>query len=58
LGRDTSVNILAYHRLGETKYDRLEKTNRGISIIPPTSEQIAGIKKSIEAFGLTVSIGG
>ena len=37
LGRETSVNILAYHRLGETKYDRLEKTSRGISIIPPTS---------------------
>ncbi len=58
LGRDTSVNILAYHRLGETKYDRLEKTSSGMNIIPPTPEQMAAIKKSMEAFGLTVSIGG
>jgi pyruvate formate lyase activating enzyme len=58
LGRDTLVNILAYHRLGETKYDRLEKASRGISIIPPTSEQMTSLKKIMEAFGLTVSIGG
>jgi pyruvate formate lyase activating enzyme len=58
LGRDTKVNILAYHRLGESKYDRLEKTSRALSIIPPNLEQMANIKKIMENFGLTVSIGG
>jgi pyruvate formate lyase activating enzyme len=58
LGRDTSVNILAYHRLGETKYERLEKEDRGISITPPSAEQMAGLQKIMQAFGLTVSIGG
>ena len=58
LGRDTRVNILAYHRLGETKYERLEKEDRGISITPPSAEQMAGLQKIVQAFGLTVSIGG
>jgi pyruvate formate lyase activating enzyme len=58
LGRDTRVNILAYHRLGETKYERLEKEDRGISITPPSGEHMAGLQMIMQAFGLTVSIGG
>lgn len=58
LGRETRVNILAYHRLGETKYDRLEKDGSRINITPPSAEQMADIQKAMEAFGLTVSIGG
>ncbi|HEX7474758.1 MAG TPA: glycyl-radical enzyme activating protein [Dehalococcoidales bacterium] len=58
LGRATKVNILAYHRLGEAKYDRLEKAGSGISITPPTGELMADLQKIVEAFGLTVSIGG
>ena len=58
IGRDTKVNILAYHRLGETKYERLEKEDRGTSITPPSGEQMAELQKIMQAFGLTVSIGG
>jgi pyruvate formate lyase activating enzyme len=58
MGPDTKVNILAYHRLGETKYSRLEREQIGISITPPTSEQMVIIQKTIEALGLVVSIGG
>jgi pyruvate formate lyase activating enzyme len=58
LGPATKVNLLAYHRLGETKYNCLEKEGGGISISPPMEEQIAGIQKTMEAFGLTVFIGG
>jgi pyruvate formate lyase activating enzyme len=58
LGRATKVNILAYHRFGEAKYDRLEKAGSGISITPPTGELMADLQKILEAFGLTVSIGG
>jgi pyruvate formate lyase activating enzyme len=58
LGRDTKVNILAYHRLGESKYERLEKQSRGTNIDPPSSERMADIQKIMQAFGLTVSIGG
>ncbi|MCR4393767.1 MAG: glycyl-radical enzyme activating protein [Dehalococcoidales bacterium] len=58
LGSHTRVHILAYHRLGETKYSRLEKEGQGISITPPTAEEMADIKKTMESFGLNVSIGG
>jgi pyruvate formate lyase activating enzyme len=58
IGPDTKVNILAYHRLGETKYDRLERGQSGVNITPPTAEQMTAIQKVIEALGLTVSIGG
>ena len=58
LGTDTKVNILAYHRLGETKYSRLEKENSRICITPPTVEQMTALQKTLETFGLTVSIGG
>jgi pyruvate formate lyase activating enzyme len=58
IGLDTKVNILAYHRLGESKYGRLERENSGVIITPPTAEEMAAIQKTIEAFGLAVSIGG
>jgi len=58
IGQDTKVNILAYHRLGESKYDRLERDQSGVNITPPTAEQMAAIQKTIEALGLTVTIGG
>jgi pyruvate formate lyase activating enzyme len=58
MGSDTKVNILAYHRLGETKYDRLERDQSGVCITPPNEGQMADIQKTIEAFGLTVFIGG
>jgi pyruvate formate lyase activating enzyme len=58
MGPGTKVNILAYHRLGETKYDRLERGQSGVNITPPTVEQMAAIQKTIEALGLTVTIGG
>jgi pyruvate formate lyase activating enzyme len=58
MGSDTKVNILAYHRLGETKYDRLERDQSGVCITPPNAGQMADIQKTMEAFGLTVFIGG
>ncbi len=58
IGSDIKVNVLAYHRLGETKYDRLERDQTRVNINPPTLEQMTAIQKTIEALGLTVSIGG
>jgi pyruvate formate lyase activating enzyme len=58
IGPDTKVNILAYHRLGESKYSRLEREGKATNITPPTTEQMAAIQRTIEARGLTVSIGG
>jgi hypothetical protein len=54
----TKVNILAYHRLGETKYKRLDRKQVAVNIVPLTAEQMAAIQKTIETHGLTVTIGG
>jgi pyruvate formate lyase activating enzyme len=58
LGTSTPVNLLAYHRLGETKYARLELPGRGASFNPPSEADMAERRKLMEGFGLTVSIGG
>ena len=58
LGKDVKVHLLPYHRLGETKYERLEYISTTTSIKPPTDEQMAKLKEIVESFGLTVAIGG
>ncbi|MFP4640900.1 MAG: glycyl-radical enzyme activating protein [Dehalococcoidia bacterium] len=57
LGSSMNVHLLPYHRLGETKYPRLEK-DYGASIDPPGDEEAEKLKGIFESFGLTVYIGG
>jgi pyruvate formate lyase activating enzyme len=57
LGKPVKVHFLPYHRLGETKYERMEIT--GIPIItPPTKEHMEELRGIFSARGLTVIIGG
>jgi pyruvate formate lyase activating enzyme len=58
LGKDVKVHLLPYHRLGETKYERLEYISTTTSIKPPTDEQMAKLNEIVASFGLTVAIGG
>ena len=58
LGNSIKVHLLPYHRLGETKYERLEKPGKSVSIEPPSEERMSGLKKIVESFGLTTYIGG
>jgi pyruvate formate lyase activating enzyme len=58
LGLDVKVHLLPYHRLGETKYERLECEIPTASIKPPTDEYMEKLKQLVEAFGLTTFIGG
>jgi len=51
------VNLLPYHRLGETKYERLER-EYPFSIETPSEEHMTNIKKVFESYGLTTYIGG
>lgn len=53
-----SVNLLPYHRLGETKYERLEKPGLRTHIVPPKDSQTEEAKLLFAAEGLTVHIGG
>jgi pyruvate formate lyase activating enzyme len=52
------VHLLPYHRLGETKYERMEKPDKSVSIQPPSDERMEEIKEIFESFGLTVNLGG
>jgi pyruvate formate lyase activating enzyme len=54
----TEVYLLPYHRLGETKYQRLEKPGNPVSISPPGEKSIMKLKEVLESFGLKVHNGG
>ena len=58
LGPSVSVHLLPYHRLGETKYERLEKPGLRTHIVPPEDSQTEEAKLLFAAEGLTVHIGG
>jgi pyruvate formate lyase activating enzyme len=58
LGTDVNVHLLPYHRLGETKYERMEKPGGCVRIDPPGDDRMQSLKKIFESFGLTVIIGG
>jgi len=58
LGDSIKVHLLPYHRLGETKYERLEKAGNSVSIQPPSEEHVLKLNEVFESFGLTAYVGG
>jgi pyruvate formate lyase activating enzyme len=57
LGKPVQVHLLPYHRLGETKYARLEKPGT-LKIDPPSAGYMEEIRRLVESFGLKAVIGG
>jgi pyruvate formate lyase activating enzyme len=51
------VSLLPYHRLGETKFERLE-VNYSVSTSPPSEEHLQELQRVFERFGLSAYIGG
>jgi len=58
LGNCITVHLLPYHRLGETKYERMEEPEKIISVQPPSDEYMENVKVIFHSFDLTVNIGG
>jgi len=58
LGTSVKVHLLPYHKLGEVKYERLEKPGKATSIEPASDEHMAKLQKIVESFGLETFIGG
>lgn len=58
LDDSVKVHLLPYHRLGEAKYERLEKPSQATSFQVPTDEHVLELKSIVESFGLDVVIGG
>jgi pyruvate formate lyase activating enzyme len=58
LDKSVPVHFLAYHRLGESKYERLDKEGKDLSIIPPTDGHMLEVQKIAASYGLKTHIGG
>lgn len=58
LSTSIPVHLLAYHQLGETKYERLGREDKNLSIAPPTSEHMVELQKIVASYGLDTYIGG
>lgn len=57
LGKNVPVNLLPYHRLGESKNESLGKSIN-LSIDIPSGEYMEKLKQVVESYGLDVRIGG
>jgi len=51
------VSLLPYHRVGKTKFERLEM-NYSVSTTPPSEEHLQELQRVFERFGLSAYIGG
>ncbi len=58
LSTSVPVHLLAYHRLGETKFERLGQESKNLSITPPTNEHMLELQKIVSSYGLDTYIGG
>ena len=58
LGDSIKVHLLPYHKLGTTKYERLEDTGKIIHVEPPNDEHMEELRKLVESFGLAAAVGG
>lgn len=57
LGKDVAVNLLPYHRMGESKNESLGK-EMNFSIDIPSDEHMQHLLSIVEGFGLKCQIGG
>jgi len=55
--RVEKVCLIPYHRWGEGKYRRLGRKYLFAGVEPPTREHIEDVKRVIESYGLTVTVG-
>jgi pyruvate formate lyase activating enzyme len=52
------INLLPYHRIGSSKYKRLNIPDRMEGIEPPSTERMNELKRFFEETGIKVKIGG
>ncbi|NVM04080.1 MAG: glycyl-radical enzyme activating protein [Candidatus Helarchaeota archaeon] len=52
------INIIPFHRLGESKYEKLDMKWTMHDVKPPEKDRLDEIKKILESYGLKVKIGG
>ncbi len=52
------IDLLPYHKLGVSKYERLNKRYSIKDIVPPIPERINDILNALERFGFELNVGG
>jgi pyruvate formate lyase activating enzyme len=52
------VHLLPYHKLGNTKYERMEMKEKILDITPPSQEYMEELLEIVRSFGLDGVIGG
>jgi pyruvate formate lyase activating enzyme len=52
------IHLLAYHRLGESKYPRLSRTYRIQGLAPPSQPLMQELRDIVSSYGFIVRIGG
>ena len=52
------LDLLPYHRIGGDKHTQLGRLNPMPPTTPPTDEQMAALKQTLETYGLHVEVGG
>ena len=57
LGPDVEVNLLPYHRLGESKGESLGRPHP-LGIEPPDDAHMQALKVIVEGYGVKTKIGG
>jgi pyruvate formate lyase activating enzyme len=58
LENSIKVHLLPYHKLGVSKYERLEDPGKIIFIEPPSEEHMERLRQLVESAGLTGVVGG
>jgi len=58
LGKDVRIHLLPYHRLGESKHERMEDGVATLGLSSPTDEEVNVIRDYLASFGLDVTVGG
>jgi pyruvate formate lyase activating enzyme len=58
LSKAIPVHLLPYHRLGEAKWERLDRRNETAVIDTPGEQQLMECRQIFESFGLTTIAGG
>lgn len=57
LGGDVSVNLLPYHRLGESKSESLGRP-RNLGLTPPSDNDMDALREIVASYGVAVKVGG
>jgi pyruvate formate lyase activating enzyme len=52
------IDLLPYHRIGSSKYDRLHMSDRMMTVEPPSAEQMEALAARLRRDGFRVRIGG